>query len=272
MHIPGYVRLTIIGIFLIFIFSIAVIPAYAINLKSVVGLWLLNDNKDAVAKDLSGNGHDGIIKGTKLDKGKFGNCLKFNGSGDFVSFGNAEALNLGVFTVSFWAMFPAIQSWNHIVSKGSHVASGTPGSVNWGVMMYDQAATFLFEVYTDTAWSGIVSPVVPLNEWQHLVATYSGDKMEFFLNGASIGIVATGVKIKLDANRNFRIGGIATAGANPDNYFNGSLDELALFNAVLTLDDIQALMNKGITDTIKINPVEPAGKDATTWAEIKSRY
>jgi hypothetical protein len=246
----------------------------AIPNASVAGIWSLDNVDGNIAKDLSGRGNDGKVSGGPvLVAGKFGQAVKFDGKDDFIDCGAAASLNLGKFTVSFWAMLPATQGWNHMVSKGSHVGSGTPGSVNWGVMMYDAAATFLAEIYTDTAWTGVTGPVVPLNVWQHIAVTYDGDKMEFFLNGKSVGVTAAGVKIKLDATRSFRIGGIASAGVTPDNFFNGSIDEVGFFNVVLSPTDILSIMNSGLT--VAVTPVTSSvaseNKSATTWAEIKSQ-
>ena len=270
------VKTTNLAILVLLTAGILAIPGYArIDPNSVVSIWLLNENiasEDNIATDSSGNGHDGTIKGDpEWDEGKFGDALKFNGAGAFVDCGTSESLNLGVFSVAFWAKFPTTQGWNHMVSKGSHVAGGTPGSVNWGVMMRSGEARFLFEIFEDVKWTGISSPEVPLDEWQHLVASYDGDKMEFFLNGISLGTSA-GVNVKLDETRSFRIGGIATAGATPGNFFNGSIDEVALFDEVLTLEDIEDIMNDGIEETLNLLSVSPAGASVTTWAEIKARY
>ncbi|MFC1716603.1 LamG domain-containing protein [Candidatus Poribacteria bacterium] len=262
----------VLGISILFITSMLTTTSHTkIDKDSIVGLWLLDDIEDNEAEDSSGNGHNGAIKGNPIpDDGKFGESLTFNGSGDYVDCGNADALNLGIFTVSFWAKFPASQGWNHMVSKGDHVASGTPGSVNWGVMMRSGEARFLYEIFEDVKWVGISAPAVPVDEWQHLTATYDGDKMELFLNGISMGASA-GVKVKLDATRSFLIGARSSAGGGAS-HFNGNLDEVALFSEVLPLEDIQALMNDGIVETIQIFAVSPAGKAAATWAEIKAQY
>ena len=261
----------IVSMVVLFAAGMLAAPIYAeIQSGSVVGIWLLDSIEGDTATDSSGNGHDGTVNGgPELVAGKFGNAVSFDGADDVVDCGNAESLNLGTFTVAFWANVPATQGWNHIISKGDHVGSGTPGSVNWGVMMRSGEARFLYEIYQDTSWTGISAPEVPLNEWQHLAATYDGDKMEFFLNGVSLGS-SVGIKVKLDASRSFLIG--ARGSASPAAYFNGSIDEVALFNAVLTLEDIQSLMTDGLSVVLGTAAVSPAGKSATTWAGIKDQY
>ena len=50
-----------------------------------MGIWLLDENKGKVAKDVSGNDNHGEIQGAKWAKDKSSSALKFNGStGRFV--------------------------------------------------------------------------------------------------------------------------------------------------------------------------------------------
>lgn len=266
------VNLTIVAVVALFIGGVLVTSSHAmVDMSSVVGLWLLDGDGD-VARDSSENGHDGTINGGPNSiNGRFGKALEFDGADDFIDCGNDAALNLDTFTVMFWASMPATQGWNHIVSKGSHVGSGTPGSVNWGVMVYSAEQMFLYEIYEDIAWSGI-SADISLGDWHHVVATYDGgqDRMEFLIDGVSKG-TADGATVELDASRHFRIGGISTSGAVPENFFSGSIDEVAYFDEVLSLEDIQNIMNNGLTDVLNITAVSPGGKAATTWAELKAK-
>jgi len=48
--------------------------------------------------------------------------------------------------------------------------------------------------------------------------------------------------------------------------FNGTIDELIIFNEALSVDDIKTIMNKGIASA---SAVSPADKLATAWATIK---
>ena len=47
--------------------------------------------------------------------------------------------------------------------------------------------------------------------------------------------------------------------------FNGIIDEAALYNRVLTAEEINQDMNKGI-----LYAIFPAGRLATTWASVKN--
>jgi len=240
-----------------------------VSMDNVVGLWLFDEEEGDVAIDSSGNGHAGTISGDpERIEGKFGQALLFDGSDDFVDCGNDAALNLNVFTVAFWASMPVPQGWNHIVTRGSHVGKGDPGSVNWAFMAKSAQSQFLYEMYTDTDWNGM-STGISLDTWQHVVGTYDGDKMELFIDGVSRRS-DVGVIMKLDESRDLRIGGGSTADAVPNNYFNGSVDELAYFNVVLSVEDIQNIMDNGLVEVLGVFAVSPGGKAATTWAEIKA--
>ncbi|MEN6427371.1 MAG: LamG-like jellyroll fold domain-containing protein [Phycisphaerales bacterium] len=224
----------------------------AIDPNSILGIWLLDEGQGSTTKDASGNGYDGTLMGSPTwIGGHFGSALQFNGSSTYVTCGNDVALNVGLFSVSFWCNIPATQAWNHMISRGQHVASGTPGSVNWGVMMYEAQQTILFETFNDTGWTGI-STATTTGEWHHVVATYDGSTMQLYHDGA-LGATTSGAGILLDESRAFLIGARSDAGA-AGGFFNGSLDEVGYFNAVLTLEDIQTIMSKGLAEIIGGTP------------------
>jgi len=212
--------------------------------QSLLGAWLLDEGTGDIAEDASGNGNDGTLMGApNWVAGQSGNALEFNGSSSYVDCGNAEALNVDVFSVSFWCNIPSTQGWNHIISRGSHGASGSPGSVNWGVMMFDAQETILFETFNNTSWSGITASTTT-GEWHHVVATYDGNMRQLYHDGVLADSGTFGML--LDQSRPFLIGALSGAGYT-EGYFNGSIDEVGYFNIILSLEDIEAIMNDGLT-------------------------
>lgn len=59
-------------------------------------------------------------------------------------------------------------------------------------------------------------------------------------------------------------------GGTPENYqwINGTVDDVAFFNAALDIDDIKNIMKNGLTKSFA---VDPSGKLPETWANIKIR-
>ncbi|MCH8218923.1 MAG: LamG domain-containing protein, partial [Planctomycetes bacterium] len=216
--------------------------SYAVDPDSILGIWLLDEGQGDVTEDGSGNGNDGtLMNGPDWVAGQSGGALAFAGSSTYVDCGTAEMLNVDVFSVSFWANFPATQGWNHMVSRGSHMGGGNPGAVNWGVMMVTGEEIFLYELFNNTGWTGIRAPTTA-GEWHHVVATFDGTEIQLFHDGALAGTSGGGVL--LDESRPLLIG--ARSHTGPASYFNGSIDEVGYFSAVLSDEDIQAIMNNGL--------------------------
>jgi len=241
-----------------------------IDPETVLGIWLLDEGKGDTAEDASGNGHDGTIGGgpTWID-GVYGKALDFSGSSSYVDCGNAEALNVEVFSVSFWCNIPSTQSWNHIISRGEH-HGGNPGAVNWGVMMYADQETILYEVYNDAVKPSL-SANTTTGEWHHVVITHDEATMQLYHDGQLAG--ATSAGILLDENLPFIIGAQSRAGG-PSDYFDGSIDEVGYFNTVLAPEDIEEIMNNGLAGIIDSQPLarRPVPKDgalhADTWVSL----
>jgi len=266
-------RLTIICISCVIVSLMFAGQSYAqIDSESILGIWLLDEGKGDITEDASGNGNDGTLMGSpNWVAGNFGNALAFVGSGNYVDCGNDEALNIDVFSVSFWCNIPSTQGWNHMISRGQHVASGTPGSVNWGVMMYDAQETILFETFNNTSWTGI-SADTTTGQWHHVVATYDGDTMQLYHDGV-LAASTSGAGILLDQSRPLLIGARSDAGS-AGGFFNGSIDEVGYFNTVLTLENIETIMNDGLAGIISDQPLarRPDPKDGAmleqTWGTL----
>ncbi|MFC1793179.1 LamG-like jellyroll fold domain-containing protein, partial [Planctomycetota bacterium] len=218
------------------VWSFKTMPYIPITDPNLVGWWKLDEGSGVIVLDGSGYGNHGTLKGDpQWVIGHDGNALEFNGSSAYVDCGNAEALNVDVFSVSFWCNIPSTQGWRHMISRGSHGASGSPGSVNWGVMMYDGAETILFETFNDTAWIGITADTT-IGEWHHIVAIYDGDTMQLYHDGA-LAATTSGAGILLDESRRFLIGAKSDNGGQSE-YFSGSIDDVRIYNKALTQDEI----------------------------------
>ena len=60
-------------------------------MDGVVGVWLFDEGSGNKAKDSSGTGNGGDFQGNpKWVTGKFGKCLEFNGSEDFIEVPDAN--------------------------------------------------------------------------------------------------------------------------------------------------------------------------------------
>jgi len=228
------------------LWSFKTLPDIPITDPNLVGWWKLDEGSGTTVLDRSGHVNHGTLRGDpQWVIGHDGDALEFDGSGDYVDCGNAEVLNIDVFSVSFWYNLPSsTQGWNHMISRGSHGASGSPGSVNWGVMMVSDAQRILFETYDDTSWIGIRADTTA-GEWHHAVATYDGDTMQLYYDGA-LADTTSGRGILLDQSRAFLIGARSDAGS-AGGFFSGSIDDVHIYNKVLTQDEVNQIMRGDTT-------------------------
>ena len=60
--------------------------------ETAMGIWLFDENKGAVATDISGNNNHGEIQFSEWVTGKFGKALKFNGVTSRVVIADSESL------------------------------------------------------------------------------------------------------------------------------------------------------------------------------------
>lgn len=256
-------NLLIAGIAFLFTVSVLVSSGYAaIDQKSVIAMWLMNENNDNIAVDSSENGNDEELKnGAKWGEGKFDDALELNGLGAHVEFGVNENLKPEQFTIVAWFNTRKLNGYGHIFQSGK----------DW-----DNIAGIVFRVHQDgyfqaamatgpgNAASWCNGPNLSAKIWYHAALTFDGTTLILYMDGENVAN-AGGGKILYD-DRTVRIG------VHPDDTgaaFDGFIDEIALFSKALAQEDIQAIMNKGLEATVGVKAVFSVGKLATTWSSIR---
>jgi hypothetical protein len=93
--------------------------------------------------------------------------------------------------------------------------------------------------------------VIATNNWYHIVVTWDRDtSVMMYVNGIlqtdmkSISAWST-TSVGGDATHPFHIGQIGNPGSYSGFYFDGRIDEVALWNRLLTQEDVTALYNNG---------------------------
>ena len=256
------VGLTLVGVTLIVFLMFIGQSSAKIDQKSVVGMWLFDEDKENVAKDSSPNGTDGkYIGAPKLGDGKFSKGLELNGSNDYVDCGDVSSLNFtGEITVVGWMTTTVIARWNVIAAK--EIWDTTSG---WALYLStDRKPTF-----ETSSVQAIGATAVATDTWYHLagVADSSGNII-IYLNGEEDG---RGSSKLTTAKINLFIGARHpnSGAAGITDPFPGTLDEIAIFNVALTKDDIESIMTDGLKKVVGIAAVSTSSKLTTTWGEIK---
>jgi hypothetical protein len=93
-----------------------------------------------------------------------------------------------------------------------------------------------------------------LNQWHHAVVNYNGTNRTIYFDGALLKTDTPGTPNSTASN--FAIGRTAPMFSE---FFNGTLDDLSIWNRALTVDEISYLYNSGIPNT----PAAPTSLIAT---------
>lgn len=227
----------------------------------LVAYWDFNENSGETAKDVSGNGHDGtLIGGTeRTDDGKYGSALEFNGTDSEVDVPYHADLNPEVFTITAWA---------NVASGGTGhraVVSSRADFPQRGYIFYatPQHAWQFWIGAGANHWKSVQGPAVNDDDWDHLAGTYADGNHKFYVNGEFVG--EDNFEISVNPEEEFLIGAGANETANHNYRFLGIIDEVRIYDRVLTEDEIADVMESESLD------VEPSGKIAVTWGQIKHR-
>jgi hypothetical protein len=175
---------------------------------------------------------------------------------------DSDSLELEHLTMAAWVYLRSYPEDARILTQE---VDGAPFST-YSIMMSGAGYTkFEFRIALDNNRQRIPTNAdVPLNEWTHVAATYDGSKAVLYING-EIDKEEPHSGTLLTTDNPLYIG--ASQFWDP-RFFDGLIDDAVLFNEALSQEDVQDLMVNGLSATLA---VAPAGKAATTWAQIRDR-
>jgi len=229
---------------------------------SMVAYWSFNEGSGEVLNDQSGNGNDGQINGKpKWVEGKFGKAIEFDGVDDFVLVKNHDSYNFGKgdsFSISLWINYAPKGDWAGALQKFN---GGYPFKVE--IQPDNQ---LYFAIYDGTNFpKAFVGDIH--DEWHHcfFIRDVKNDKLLAYLDGKLKGEGEDTTTTEIANDADLYIG--ARKPGNTITY-KGMLDEIAIYNRILTEDEIKQAAN-GILPEAKGFAVKYLSKLAITWGSIK---
>lgn len=168
-----------------------------------------------------------------------GSNVVFDGNNDYINLGTGVAAGTR-FTQECW-IYHTITDNNFHGFLGTEPGSGGAKNRAPGIWIYQQDK--IHAGFGDgTNWNSWVSNAgaVPANTWNHVAITFDGTNYKLYVNGDSVynSTVGSG-KTPLAANI-LNIGRI-------DNYFQGNIDEVRVWNVVRTRTQLRDNMCKKLT-------------------------
>ena len=247
--------------------------------ETAVGVWLFNEEKGDVAKDLTENALDAkFLDPVKWTDGKFDGGLEFK-NGSLANAGVSPLLNVGKANFSMMAWFKyskTADGWHASLISKADLAMPRHGYILCvrGNLDPNNKGKPLF-------WFGLAQGAgvhlfgtSPINDgkWHHLAATADRKgAMKLYRDGKleAEKDISAHQKENEDNHKPFTIGG--EVGVAVRTLVDGAMDEVALFNIVLTEDQITEIAEKGLARTLGAEAVSPNGKLATAWGKIKTK-
>ena len=225
--------------------------------KSLVLYLSFDEGKGGDAADGSVHGHDGeLVQNPAWVDGQFGKALEFDGTkGQHVVVPINDTLQLREqFSVAFWVKRSdaQIRDWNYMVAAGS---------LKWATIFQNASSKTFFWSTSGGAWAQkAVSNDIQPDDWVHLTVTHdTKSEVVIYNDGEEAGGGPKPPPVdEID-------GSIMVGARHPgQEFFTGIIDEVFLFNRIITEAEIGEIMNGDFL------PVEPAEKLATTWGSIKA--
>ena len=191
-------------------------------------------------EDSSGNGHHGTILGAPTyvaGPASQGMGMQFSGAAgqavDLGTFNPSE--KTGMLSVSLWAKWNGLTTyWQGLIGKRD---SWADGDTMWQIEANQTTGVLSFQRYNIGVGSG--NQVLKVGEWTHLAVTFDKATARFYVNGVQTG--SGPFSFGPDKEAALQIGADNAGGGNP---FNGALDEVKLYDTVLTPAEVLALAGK----------------------------
>jgi hypothetical protein len=232
--------LTLLSLLLAFA-SVAQVPNY-VPTNGLVGYWPFNGN----ANDESGNGNNGTVNGATLTTDRFGAANKaysFDGINQYIA---VSRNYISTFSVSIWFNTGGSSIYNPIIDAFD---------TNWEIQLKNSSldyVSFMGASYQEF----ISSNTVTNGNWYHLICTFDSNIVKFFVNGILVDQYTVNSIPNNNGNYFF---GASLSGS--DQFFNGNLDDIGIWNRALTQCEIQDLYHSEL-NSLAVS----GGPDATICA------
>jgi len=177
------------------------------------------------------------------------NCLDFNGN-DYVLIGDVNDLDTSDFTIEAWIYVESTFDSNKIISKGT-TSAGIPSNAGYslrtsvgflGPNIIDFGVSQSVQLQTRVEYEG-----VKLNEWCHVAGVRDGQMLYLYINGSLVNSADAGMVYNTDTNIPLVIGAIDKANGTVDEFMDGKIDEVRIWNIARTQQQIDEDKDCAIT-------------------------
>ncbi len=233
----------------------------AIAPDALMGHWTFDEGAGTTLSDFSGNSFNGTLMDgsstwggglptwTTDRYGNAGGALMFN-EGAHVLIPYNTALNPATMSISVWVNAAVVDANNRFI--------GLHSWLGYKFQLQSANKPFFTIAATDGIYDRDTDPELAIDTWYHLVVTFGGGNMTFYINGSAGTTWDNTPGTALANTGNDLVFGqgsdeYAADDTNYDNdkiiplawggYFNGALDEIRIYNTVLSAAQVLTIYN-----------------------------
>ncbi|MBW8041288.1 MAG: hypothetical protein FVQ85_14965 [Planctomycetes bacterium] len=202
----------------------------------LISHWKFDEGAGSIAYDSAGT-DDGTIFGTTWTTGQIGGALDFDGVDDYVDMADTVKNYLGTnYTVSAWiktnSFFPDnyIAAYRHSTDINPVLFVLHHYNENIGFAVRDNSLNIAEALYTDT---------LTTNTWYHVAGVRAGNILNVYVNG--VGGIADSATFGAITSDNLKIGATRFGGNPISEHFDGTIDEVAIYNRALSAEEIKQI-------------------------------
>ena len=209
----------------------------------LIGYWRFDEGGGTIANDSSGKGHDGQVyvyntTFTNWTVGKYGSALDFDGINDYVQANFTLPTNS--LTIVLWVKPRDIRGFGyprfaHPIGLGGNTVTIY---LHQGDYEADPGGPFAYKFNYSGQKAEDDIGIHISNQWQHLAVTFDGSNTKGYFNGVlnqtTIGESSSPI---VYSDNNVTIGNLNMI--SKTNFFNGTIDEVKIYNRVLNSTEIQ---------------------------------
>lgn len=251
----------------LWLFSITLMNGATIEGQTIMDGLLAHYSFSGNANDASGNNYQGVVNGATLTTDRFGNAnsaYSFNGTSNYIT-SPLKSVTTGKITIAAWVKtlgpITTTSGYNYhgvVCSRtalegmvGISLANIGPGTLE-GKWVIGDVSGGVKQTFANAV--GVVD-----DNWHFLVTSYDGNVTRVYIDGVLAKETAHNVALQINAN--FTIGN-DPVGSSYVRYFKGSIDDVRIYNRVLSQSEIVVLKNLTpenctqkieVTDTLRIN-------------------
>ncbi|NQV36001.1 MAG: LamG domain-containing protein, partial [Phycisphaeraceae bacterium] len=209
--------------------SVLYVPALSESVP--VALWKFDELGGTTANDAAG-GNNGAIYGATSTPGIIDGGLQFDGTDDYVDCGNSPELVPDAMTLSLWL--------NPDAQKGFLVSKSRTGVSNKDY----ESSLSRYGVKVTIGGEGNVADLyytgsLPMQQWLHIAFSYGEGVLSVYINGV------------LEASKTYDFTvtdkghSLSVGGGNTSDRFKGKIDNVGIYDVVLSEDEILGLFEEG---------------------------